>query len=237
MNGSPLTLGVLCMDDLPRRAQPMLGDYPQLYAHLLRDQPIETVDFAAHRGQLPASVDDCDGWLLGGGRRSVYEELDWVREAEGFVRDAVAAERPVVGICFGHQLVASALGGAVELAEVGWGLGALEYGVTRPLPWYGGERMTLIASHRDQVVELPPGAEVWASAEYCPVAGMTVGERTWTMQGHPEFTAEVAAELYTARKGVLGEDTVELARATLGRGLSNDDVAAAISAFLLLRGL
>ncbi|MGI9643776.1 MAG: type 1 glutamine amidotransferase [Ilumatobacteraceae bacterium] len=229
---APLRLGVLCMDDLPRRAQPVLGDYPALYAHLLRDQPVETVDFAAHRGDLPASVDDCDGWVLGGGRPSVYDELDWICDAEAFVRAAVAAERPVVGICFGHQLVASALGGTVERADVGWGLGALEYNVTRPVPWFGGRRMTLIASHRDQVTELPDGAEVWASAEYCPAAGMTIGERTWTLQGHPEFTAEIALELYTAREGLLGQATVDDAMATLGRPLSNDAVAAAIRAFV-----
>ena len=72
-----------------------------------------------HRGELPASVDDVDGWMLGGSRRSVYDDLDWIRDGEEFVRAAVAAERPVVGICFGHQMVASALGGTVEAARSG----------------------------------------------------------------------------------------------------------------------
>lgn len=228
----PIRLGVLCMDDLPRRAQPLLGDYPELYAHLLRDQPVDTVSFAAHRSELPESVTDCDGWLLGGGRRSVYEDERWIRDAEEFVRAAATAERPVVGVCFGHQLVASALGGDVVEADAGWGLGALTYDVARATPWFGGESVTMIASHQDQVTLLPAGGAVWASADYCPVAGMTIGERIWTMQGHPEFTAAIAERLYAGRVGVLPEDDVAKALATLGRPLSNDTVAAAITLFV-----
>ena len=231
--GAVIRLGVLSMDDLPRRAQPILGDYPALYAYLVRDVPVETVDFAVHRGELPASVSDCDGWLLGGGRRSVYEDEAWIRDAEAFVRDAAAIERPIVGICFGHQLVASALGGTVEPADVGWGLGALEYDVVAaPTDWFGGDRVTLIASHQDQVTEMPAGASVWAAADYCPIAGMTVGERVWSMQGHPEFTAPIAEALYAGRAEQLGADVIERARRTLDRPLSNDDIGAAIARFV-----
>jgi len=227
-----LRLGILSMDDLPDRARPILGDYPELYAHLLRDQPVDVVHFAAHRGELPAAVDDCDGWLLGGSRRSVSDDVGWIGDAAEFVRTAADAERPVVGICFGHQLVASALGGTVEAAPAGWGLGALHYAVEAPVPWFDGDRLTLIASHRDQVTELPPDAEVWASADYCPIAGMTIGDHVWTVQGHPEFTAAVATELYSARTEVLGHDAVAAARATLDRPLSNDAVGRSIAAFV-----
>jgi GMP synthase-like glutamine amidotransferase len=226
------TIGLLNMDDLPRRVQPMLGDYPQLYAHLLRDQPVETVDFAVHRGETPESIDDCDGWIIGGSRHSVYDDLEWIGIGEELVRAAVAAERPVVGICFGHQMVASALGGRVEASGGGWGLGALDFGVVDPVPWYRADRLTLIASHRDQVTELPRGADVWATADYCPIAGMTIGERVWTMQGHPEFTAALAEELYSGRVDSLGAETVERARSTLPRPLSNDAIAAAIADFV-----
>ncbi len=225
-------LGVLSMDDLPERARPILGDYPALYAHLLRGQPVEISDFAVHRGELPGSVAECDGWLLGGSRRSVYEDIEWIRDGEEFVRAAVAEERPVAGICFGHQMVASALGGTVERAAVGWGLGALEYVVAEPVPWFDGDQLTLIASHRDQVTALPPDAEVWASADYCPIAGMTIGDHVWTVQGHPEFTAEIAATLYSARAGMVGSEAVEAARSTLDRPLSNDAVARAITRFV-----
>ncbi len=230
MSGTaPIRLGVLSMDELPEPAQPILGDYPELYAHLLRDQPVDLVHFAAHRGELPASVDECDGWLLGGSRRSVSEEIGWIRDAEHFVRAAHAAERPTIGICFGHQLIASALGGAVQAADVGWGLGALDYRVVHAAGRVEGDRITLVASHRDQVTCTPAGAEVWAAADYCPIAGMTIGDHVWTVQGHPEFTAELAARLYAARADAVGRPTVDRALATLTRPLSNSVIAGVIA--------
>lgn len=225
---------MLHMDDLPEHAVHVQGGYPELYAHLFRTQPVEFVDIAVHRGETPASLDDCDGWIIGGSRYSVYEDLAWIATAEELVRDAVAQERPLVGICFGHQLMAQALGGRTAKAEAGWGIGARRYETVEPLPWAHGERRltTLLASHRDQVIEVPTDATVWSTADYCPVAGMTIGERAWSMQGHPEFTRGVVDVLYEGRRESLGDAAVDAAKRSLSVPLSNESIAAAIVRFI-----
>ena len=150
------------------------------------------------------------------------------------MRAAIAEERPFVGICFGHQLMAQALGGRTIRAEVGWGVGALAYDTVEPLSWFPEAiaGVTLVASHRDQVVETPPGATVWSTSAYCPIAGMTLGERAWSMQGHPEFVPDVVEVLYEGRRATLGDETIDAARRSLSTPLSNSAVADAIVRFV-----
>jgi GMP synthase-like glutamine amidotransferase len=229
-----LRIGLLLVDDLPEHAVPVRGDYPALYDHMFRGLPVDFVDVAVHRGESPASLDDCDGWIIGGSRYSVYDELAWIPTAEEIVRAAVAAERPIVGICFGHQLMAQAMGGRTAKAEIGWEVGARRYDTVEPLAWFpeGRHATTLLASHQDQVVELPPDAIVWSTSDDCPIAGMTIGDRAWSMQGHPEFTPDVGDVLYEGRRRLLGDEAVDAARRSLTMPLSNGDVAAAICRFI-----
>lgn len=228
-------LGILHMDDLPEHAVHVRGGYPDLYAHLFRDHAVELVHVAVHRGEAPTSLDECDGWVMGGSRHSVGDDFAWIRSGAEIIREAVTAERPFVGICFGHQLMAEALGGRSGPAEVGWGIGAQRY-TTLASPGGHDEALahtTLVASHRDQVLELPAGAEVWSTADYCPIAGMRVGGRAWTVQGHPEFTADVGAVLYEGRRAALGDAEVDEAKRSLATTpLSNDAVATTIVRFV-----
>lgn len=227
-------IGLLIMDELPAAALPVLGDYPELYDHMFRDEAVELIDIHVHRGDAPASLDDCDGWIVGGSRYSVYDDLDWIRTAEQIMRDAVAAERPLVGICFGHQLMAQALGGRTTKAVTGWGVGVRRYDTVESVPWIRGsdDATSLLACHQDQVVEAPPGATVWSTSDYCPNAGMTIGERAWSMQGHPEFTAAVCDVIYESRRAIIGDDEIDAARRSLAAPLSNATIANAIVNFI-----
>lgn len=226
-------IGLLHMDALPDVAIPVQGDYPELYRHLFRHEAVELVDIHVHSGDGPAAIDDCDGWIVGGSRYSVYDGLGWIITAEQIVRDAVAAERPIVGICFGHQLIAHALGGRTARADVGWGIGARRYESVAASPWQPpGAPTSLLACHQDQVVEPPPDAEVWSTSDYCPIAGMTIGERVWSMQGHPEFTAPVCDVIYESRRPLIGDAEVDAAKRSLSTPLSNESIAAAIVGFV-----
>lgn len=218
------------MTELPGPSRDVHGDYLSVFRLFFRDHPVELVDVAVHEGDAPASLDDCDGWVISGSPASVYDDLDWIATGEEIVRAAVAAERPLVGICFGHQLVAQALGGRVARAEVGWGIGAQRYETVAAPAWFpeSTPATTLLASHQDQVVAAPAEAVVWSRADYCPIAGFTVGERLWTMQGHPEFTPRLVEVLYESRRDRIGDAVVDAARATLAAPLSNDAAAAAI---------
>lgn len=222
------------MDDMPEHAQRIGGNYPALYASWMQHEQIEVVDFPVFEGVTPASLDECSGWLITGSRFSVYDDVDWIRTAADIVRTAVAQERPLVGECFGHQLFAHALGGRTSKSDSGWGVGAVEYETVRKLPWFpeADESITLVASHQDQVVELPPDATVWSRTDHCPIAGMLIGDRAWSFQGHPEFTAELAHVLYAGRVERLGADVVATAQNSLGRPLSNRAIATAITRFI-----
>jgi GMP synthase-like glutamine amidotransferase len=221
------------MDDLLEVAQPAHGNYPHLYARLFAEQPVELLDIAVHLGDTPASLADADVWLATGSRVSVYDDIDWIATALQLVHTAIAEEVPLVGICFGHQLIAQALGGRVARADIGWGLGAQVYDTVERLDWFpeAAEQTVLIASHRDQVVEVPDGTTVWSRSGYCPIAGMRIGDRAWSVQGHPEFTPPVVETIYDFRRPVLGDDAVDLALSTLSRPLSNRALAAAVVRF------
>ncbi len=222
-------IGLLRMDLLSVQSPEGNGDYPGLYERMFDDLGVELVDVPMFRGDAPTSLADCDGWIVTGSRHSVYDGHAWIATAEEVVREAVADEVPLVGICFGHQLLAQALGGRVEKAAVGWRIGAQQYEATEPLPWLGGtDPYTLIASHQDQVVEPPSDAVVWSSGDGCPVAGMRVGDRAWTVQGHPEFTPGVATEIFRSRVEKLGADAVERAVESMTRPLDNRRIAEAI---------
>ncbi|HSH10424.1 MAG TPA: type 1 glutamine amidotransferase [Ilumatobacter sp.] len=216
------------MAELPDPAFSVAGPMTALYRQLFHGHAVEVLDVPVHEGATPASLADCDGWMISGSPASVYDDLDWIRTGEEIVRAAHAEERPLIGICFGHQLIAQALGGRVEKSAGGWGVGARAYDVVRPLPHFDGDTITLLASHQDQVVELPSEATVWSSSDYCPVAGFTIGERLVTVQGHPEYTPALVAALYESRRARIGDDAVDAALASLTAPLSNDAFADAV---------
>ncbi len=211
------------------------GDYPDLYRSLLCDQPLELVRYDLDEGRFPDSERDCDGWICSPSRSSAYDPLPWIADAEALHRRIVAHEVPYVGICFGHQLLAQALGATVQRAPHGWNVGVHEYEVVAPQPWMANDHanLTLIASHQDQVQTLPDGASLLfrAADGSCPLAGMTIGERAWTIQLHPEFVPELADHLLAGRIELIGVDKVSRARASLTQPLSRRRVADWIGRF------
>jgi GMP synthase-like glutamine amidotransferase len=230
-------LGLLQCDSLDRPHVDVDGDYDALFTELLSRSDVEVIAYRADLGRLPGSLDECDGWVVPGSRQSVYDDIDWIVDLRRLVGRLLAADRPLVGVCFGHQMIAQELGATVARADGGWNIGAIEYRLHRPPPgeergWAGhpGEpaadrRFSLIASHQDQVLELPDGAELLASAPTCPIAGYTIGERVLSVQGHPEFGPELAGSLYRSRVERIGAAPIEAALATLGRPLDRARVA------------
>jgi GMP synthase-like glutamine amidotransferase len=227
---SRVRAGLLVVGHVDERSVHIAGDYPELFAALLAPHGIDVVPYAADRGELPASLDECDGWLCSPSRSSVYDDEPWIAGVEDLLRVVVADDVPFVGICFGHQLLAQALGGRVERAEAGWGVGVQEYELLEPLRGTAARRTcALIASHQDQVVDVPPALRVTARSAYCPVAGLAASERVWTVQGHPEFVPALADHLLALRVELIGAARVETARASLTQPTDRDAVARAIA--------
>lgn len=178
---SAFRLGLLWCGHVHPDALDLGGDYPSLFGELFEPLGAEIVPYAVDIGQFPTSVAECDAWITSPSRNSVNDDEPWIDQLAELVRNLVRTETPFAGICFGHQLLATALGGRVERAEVGWGVGVQRYDITQRRewmdPWPGDSAFSLVASHEDQVTHLPDGATVLATAPSCPVAAMEVGER------------------------------------------------------------
>lgn len=212
------------------------GDYPELFEAFLAPFDLDLTTYDVTTAGVPSDVAEQDGWLVSGSTHSTYDDLPWIGPLEGFLRAAVHSRHPVVGICFGHQLLAQAMGGRVEKSEAGWGIGAHDYEVVVDHPWTGGlTRVRMIASHQDQVSILPDGAEVFLRTDHCPNAGYTLGDDVLTIQPHPEFTRELSREITGVRAARFGESLTAEGLASLDRSLDNHDVARWISDFFEAR--
>ena len=226
-------IGLLMMGHVDPKSQHVGGDYPELFGSILTPLGIELVRYDLDAGRFPSDVTECDGWLCSPSRMSTYDDVPWLGDAESLLRSIVVEEAPYVGICFGHQLLAQALGGMVERSPDGWGVGVRDYEVLSKELWmtpFTGS-LALIGSHQDQVVRMPADAVPLFRSDYCPNGGFAIGERAWTIQVHPEFTPELADHLLAGRIGLIGADRVAAARATLGRPLDRHLLAQWIAAF------
>lgn len=186
--------------------------YPVMFEQLLglAQRDLEVTGYRWVCGQVPASVDDCDGWLITGSRHGVYDELEWMAPLQDFIREIAQAGIPLVGVCFGHQIIASALGGEVVKSDRGWGVGVHTYEVDRHFPWMSEQdaSVAMYAFHQDQVVRCPPTAEAFLSSEFCPYAGLSYGDSIISVQAHPEFEEAYERELLEMFSGNLIPDEV-----------------------------
>jgi GMP synthase-like glutamine amidotransferase len=190
--------------------------------------------YNTQHGQYPASFDAYDAVLLTGSRADSFSDEPWVVELRQRVTGLLRQKKKMVGVCFGHQLIAYCLGAPVGRAPQGWGVGRLTYDWHRPdLPHQAARtQISLLASHQDQVFEVPPGASLVASNEFCPVAAFTVGDAVFCIQPHPEFEEALSEHLMDKRRDLIGEDKYQAARASLVQGHEGEDVARMIVAFL-----
>ena len=198
-------VGVLVCDHVPDEFRGVAGDYPDMLSILLasRWEGAEIVAYDVVAGEIPAGPTVCDGWVTTGSRFSVYEPQPWIAALTDFVV-AVHGERvPFVGICFGHQLLAQALGGEVARSPGGWGVGAKTARVVAPEAWMEppAPSFRILYSHQDQVVGLPEGGRVLATAGHAAVAMLAVGDHLLGIQGHPEFVPAYAEALLRRRRG------------------------------------
>ena len=220
-----MKIGILQTGMAPDALKVDLGDYPDLFARLLADKGFSFETFRVVDGEFPASVNTCDGWLITGSRHGAYEDHAWIPPLEDFIRSAYAAHVPMVGICFGHQIVAQAMGGKVERHPNGWAVGATDYD-------FGGKPLRLNAWHRDQVTQVPPMAHVIGRNDFCANAALLYDDRTFTVQAHPEFRPEFVNGLMETRgKGLVPDDLMTVARDRLPLPIDDRAMADQITDF------
>lgn len=222
-----MKIGILQTGQVLVRMQSAHGDYGDIYKNMLAGHGFEFEVFAALDGVLPKTVNDADGWIITGSKFSAYGEYDWIAALEEFLRQAYQADVPIVGVCFGHQILAQALGGKVEKFSKGWSVGATDYAMN------DGGTDTVMAWHQDQVTKLPPGAKVTGSSDFCKYAMLSYGDRALSIQAHPEFTPEFVSDLIGARRDWLPEKIADDALESLDAELTSSKVADQFAAFFL----
>ena len=199
--------------------------YTDLYSTLLAGRGLTFRTFSVVDMEFPASVTEAEGWLISGSRHGAYEDLPFIAPLEEFIRAANRVKVPMVGICFGHQIMAQALGGKVEKFDGGWSAGRVEYD-------FGGTALALNAWHQDQVVAKPDAARTLAETDFCKFAALAYGDHAFSMQPHPEFDADAVRLLLEARApGVVPQDRIDTARATLDLPIAAAEAANRIATF------
>ena len=207
-----MKVGLLLCDDVNPALQVAHKNYPDMFLALLRKQEpeLEMVTYRVLDGEIPDTTDECDGWIISGSRHSAYDIFSWIPLLEAFVRKLYEDRCMLAGICFGHQIMATSLGGKVELSEKGWGVGISYNRITQQGSWMqpAVQDFKLLVSHRDQVTRLPDSAEVLAGSDFCPNYMLQYGAHFLSIQGHPEFSKSYSKDLMNSRRDSIPHDRV-----------------------------
>jgi GMP synthase-like glutamine amidotransferase len=232
-----MKLCILENDDLDPAIVPTYSRYGAMFERLFRDAGATDWSFdifSTPRNEYPESFATYDAVLLTGSKADSFSQDAWVLELRRRVSELLDQKKKLLGVCFGHQLIALCLGAKVGRAPQGWGVGRMSY------EWHAADlplatedkKMSLLVSHQDQVLELPGNAVLLASNAHCPIAGYSMGEEVFCVQGHPEFEAGYSAFLLDKRRDRLGEPVYKDAIASLRHGHDGLTVARMMIAFV-----
>ena len=246
-----IQVGLLLCDDVDEADHARYGTYADMFRSIRNADPnLILTPIRWYQGEMPASPDDYDAYLISGSRHGVYDPLPWIGQLQNFVRHCRERRKKTVGICFGHQLIAQALGGEARKSDAGWGFGIQSTRIIEPQAWMdntgNGEAQPaqprqphtpahyhLVVIHQDQVVALPPRFRVIAENDFCPVSMFVDDGVMLGIQGHPEFSRAFCALRADARKAIIGDALHQKALASLAEmPLDSERVMGWVARFL-----
>lgn len=211
--------------------------FSQFVKTLLPDQATQVREYKVAQGHFPVSVADCGIWFITGSALSVYDDIPWIHHLVDFTKELHLNRKKTIGICFGHQMVAHALGGQVIRSPKGWGVGVRQFNVVKKERWMSIEanQVSLLFSHQDQVIQLPREATLLASDDFCEFQMSQIGDHILTLQGHPEFSVKFARDRLISQKDFIEDKTYSRAMASYDRSTDHQLVSQWIREFILVQ--
>ena len=235
-----MNVAILQCDNVLEKFQSQFGDYPEMVEQMFDgvDLPLSFDTYDCRQGQFPADINGYDFYLTTGSKASVYEELDWLQQLIEFIRQLDKSKKKLVGICFGHQLMAMARNGTVEKSDKGWGIGIARNRVVSHPQWMDEEtsEINILVSHQDQIIDLPDDTLIIAESDFCPFFIVQWGNHFLSIQGHPEWSNEYSQTLINDRRAIIPADLIKTGLESLQTEADNALFVRWIMKFVQYRG-
>lgn len=218
-----MRIGILETDTLEPDIKEKYGSYAEMFQRLLLsvDDQLEIKVYPVIEGKYPGSMDECNAYLITGSKSSAYDNEPWIKQLQDYILALHKHRSKLIGICFGHQIIALSLGGQTKKSEKGWGVGISISKIIKEKPWMGHEianaeqQFALLVSHQDQVTRLPAQSELIATNTFCANASFQIANHILCFQGHPEFSADYLSYLMNKRRDSIGEEKYKKAMDSL----------------------
>ena len=232
-----MRVAILQCDEVLEKFQPKFGRYCDMIKHMFDPVEIE-LDFArfdSRRGHYPEDINSYDFYITTGSKASVYDDEPWIHGLIEFVQQLDSQKKKLIGICFGHQLIAMAYHEKVIKSDKGWGIGVAVNRVVAFPEWMNEKRLelNLIMSHQDQVSTIPAEAVVIAESDFCPFFMVQWNDHFLSVQGHPEWSSAYSRELIQNRRAVIPPVRIETGLKSLSIHPDNELLARWIIDFVI----
>ena len=206
---------ILQCDNVLAKFQPQFGDYPAMIEQMFDgvDLALSFDTYDCRQGQFPGDINEYDFYITTGSKASAYEDSAWIGQLIEFVRQLDKQQKKLIGICFGHQIIALARGGKVEKSDNGWGIGIAGNRIISRPEWMsdGPAEINILVSHQDQITELPDDTILIAENDFCPFFIVQWGNHFLSIQGHPEWNTDYSRTLINDRKAIIPPDRIKAA--------------------------